>query len=53
MSADTATAAATCRHCSQPIELLSGDWTDPDGCTNCMADLSAVYAPHQPKENAR
>ena len=42
---------STCRHCGQTVTLLYGDWTDPDGCTNCMADTSAVYAPHQPKEN--
>jgi len=42
--------ARSCRHCGQSIELLGGDWTDPDGCTNCMADTSAVYAPHQPED---
>lgn len=41
-------ATATCRACGQTVTLLGGDWTDPDGCTNCMSDNSAVYAPHVP-----
>ena len=38
----------TCRHCRQPITLLWDDWTDPDGCTNCMSNFADVYAPHEP-----
>ena len=41
----------TCRHCRQPITLLWDDWTDPDGCTNCMSNMSADYAPHAPSQD--
>jgi hypothetical protein len=45
---------STCRKCSLPITLLGGDWTcaegDMYGLTNCGADLSAPYTPHEPVE---
>jgi hypothetical protein len=39
---------STCRACNQPITMLGGDWTDPDGGTCCYMDLSAPYVPHKP-----
>lgn len=47
-SKPTAAQSFTCRKCHQGIKLLGGTWTDEDGCTNCLADLSAVYTPHDP-----
>ena len=45
--------AGTCRHCGQPVLMLGGDWTDEDGTTNCMSNMTAIYAPHEPKEQDR
>lgn len=43
---------ATCRKCLRPITMLGGDWTCTEGSmyglTNCGADLSAPYTPHEP-----
>ena len=43
---------ATCRKCHLPITMLGGDWTCTEGqmygLTNCGADLSAPYTPHEP-----
>jgi hypothetical protein len=45
---------STCRKCGLPITFLGGDWTctegDMYGLTNCGADLSAPYTPHEPLE---
>lgn len=45
---------ATCRKCHLVITMLGGDWTctegDMYGLTNCGADLSAPYTPHEPEE---
>jgi hypothetical protein len=42
----------TCRKCHRAITFLGGDWTCTEGemygLTNCGADLSAPYAPHEP-----
>ena len=38
----------TCRKCSEPIELVGGDWATGDGTTCCYADLCAPYMPHEP-----
>ena len=43
-------AESACAKCQLPIRLLGCIWTDPDGCINCLADLSAAYTPHQPEE---
>jgi hypothetical protein len=44
--------AANCRKCRLPITMLGGDWTCTEGpmygTTNCGADLSAPYTPHEP-----
>lgn len=43
---------AACRKCRLPITMLGGDWTCTEGqmygLTNCGADLSAPYTPHEP-----
>jgi hypothetical protein len=45
-------ALSTCRKCRERIKLIGGVWTAPDGLglSNCMADTSAAWAPHEPEE---
>jgi hypothetical protein len=40
-------ATATCRHCEEQVTMLGGSWAGPDGCTNCMINIAADYAPHE------
>jgi hypothetical protein len=37
-----------CRHCNQAIRRIEGDWTDPDSCVVCPANMASLTAPHQP-----
>lgn len=41
----------TCVTCQEPVELLGGEWTAPDGGINCMGDLSAPWTPHRPADD--